>query len=141
MTIESKNTVLHDAEDQREPIFWAVHPLLRGIVTGIMYSSLSNFFPPKALFRSGFAYGVLSGISNVGIRSALDQDTPSPEKKALNYFAAATLPWVSSASLMHQLYKRGGNGFFRLSPSAAMLAALCVEASGDTNKDLYQPKK
>lgn len=129
----------HETPRGETPVFWAWHPFGRGIGAGIVTMAFTNF-----AFRSGFIYGSVSGLTNLALRpiyKKIDEQTTSPEAKALNYIFSSTLPWAASAGIMHQAYKATGHSFFRLNPFVALGTAAAVEFFAYANRGLLKDKK
>ena len=123
----------------RSAQFWAWHPFGRGIALGI----LAEVFTSTS-FATGLVYGGISGLTNLGTRvvqKQLDIKPESPEIKAVNHLFCATFPWVISAIVMNQTFKKTGKAIFHMSPRAAVGTAFVTELFGYANRDLLFDKE
>lgn len=85
-------------------IDFVLHPIIRGLGTGILSVGLYSNVP----FASGVIYGVVSGVSNIAFRVGVFNkiDSLSDEAKELIYFGSHIGPWLSSVVILHQLQKK-----------------------------------
>ncbi len=121
--------------------FWAFHPVGRGIGAG----AAAELFTNSTTFKSGFVYGCLSGLTNVTIRSLfgkkLNDDSASPEAKALKSIAVDGACWGTSYAVMQQLAKMTNNAFLKMRAAPALGIGLAGVVFGYANNDLLSTKR
>ena len=131
--------ITNNNDFNRSAQFWAWHPFGRAVALGL----LAEIFTSTP-FATGLVYGGVSGLTNLGsriVQKKIDIQPSTSETKAVNYLFCAAFPWVVSAVIMKQAYKKTGKAIFYMNPRAAIGTALVTEMCGYANKDLIFDKE
>lgn len=125
--------------DPHSAAFWAWHPFVRGIGTGLTSCLFTNLETP---FESGGILGIISGLYNIAIRTFVQQleKSNTSQVNGLILLSVTVIPWAAAGMTMRILHIITGKPIFKIPTGAVFINGVCVSAFGYANKDLWTNK-